>query len=92
MSFDTVVSLALFAGAMFLMMRFGCGSHFMGHARGHGASGSDNEAGNSGRRFTNVALPAQTTGAPAATASTSKTGADSSATEASKNTHRHACC
>ena len=29
MSFDTVISLALFAGAMFLMMRFGCGSHVM---------------------------------------------------------------
>jgi len=27
MSFDTLVSLALFVGALFLMMRFGCGAH-----------------------------------------------------------------
>ncbi len=32
MSFDIVVSLALFVGAALLMMRFGCGAH-MGHAR-----------------------------------------------------------
>ena len=91
MSFDTVVSLALFAGAMFLMMRFGCGSHVMGHAHSHGASGSDNEAGASGRPA-NAALSTQVSGTPAAAASASQTGADSGAPEASRNAHRHGCC
>lgn len=40
MSFDTVVSVALFAGALFLMMRFGCGAH-MGHAQRHGGPSAD---------------------------------------------------
>ena len=40
MSLDTLVSLALFAGALFLMMRFGCGAH-MGHAHGHDGTHSD---------------------------------------------------
>jgi len=92
MSFDTIFSLALFAGALFLMMRFGCGAHMMGHAHGHGASGSDNEPSDSGRRFANSAVPTQVTGAPAAAASVSKTGADSGPTETSISTHRHGCC
>jgi hypothetical protein len=37
MSFDIVVSLALFVGAVVLMMRFGCGAH-MGHAHSRGKS------------------------------------------------------
>ena len=32
MSIDTIVSLGLFAAALFLMVRFGCGRHMMGHA------------------------------------------------------------
>ena len=92
MSFDTVVYLALFAGAFFLMMRFGCGSHVMGHAHGHGASRSDNEAGNSGRRSADAAPPTQMTDMPAAAASGPQTGADSGAPEASRNAHRHGCC
>jgi hypothetical protein len=31
---ETLIYFALFAGLFFLMMRFGCGSHVMGH--GHG--------------------------------------------------------
>jgi YHS domain-containing protein len=43
MSLDTIVSLALFAGALVLMMRYGgCGGHAMGHAHGHGGFGSGN--------------------------------------------------
>jgi YHS domain-containing protein len=39
---DTIVNLALFAGAFFLMMRFGCGAPVMSHpGHGHGGSGSD---------------------------------------------------
>jgi YHS domain-containing protein len=41
MSFDTLVTLALFAGAFFLMTRFGCGGHALGHAHGHGGSVPD---------------------------------------------------
>ncbi len=91
MSFDTIVSLALFAGAFFLMMRFGCGSHVMGHARGHGASGSDNEAGVSSRSA-DAAPPTQMASMPAATASASQTGAGSGAPEAGRIVHRHGCC
>ena len=41
MSLDTIVSLALFAGALLLMTRYGgCGGHAVGHAHGHGGSGS----------------------------------------------------
>lgn len=31
MSFDTLVYVALFGAAAFLMFRFGCGQHMMGH-------------------------------------------------------------
>ena len=44
MSFDTLVSLALFGGALFLMMRFSCGAH-MGHAHSRGGSGPNRSAG-----------------------------------------------
>jgi YHS domain-containing protein len=41
MSFDTIVTLALFAGAFLLMMRYGgCGAHAFGHAHSNGGSGS----------------------------------------------------
>ncbi len=39
MSIDTLLNLALFAGALLLMMRFGCGAHVMSHAHQHGDSG-----------------------------------------------------
>jgi YHS domain-containing protein len=43
MSLDTIVTLALFAGAFLLMMRYGgCGGHAMGHVHGHSGSGSVN--------------------------------------------------
>ena len=39
MSLDTIVTLALFAGAFLLMMRYGgCGAHAFGHAPAHGES------------------------------------------------------
>jgi YHS domain-containing protein len=51
MSLDTIVTLALFAGALFLMMRLGhgghalgCGGHAMGHAHSHVGSGSADPA------------------------------------------------
>jgi hypothetical protein len=44
MSFDTVVSLALLVGALFLMMRFGCSAH-MGHGHGHSGSNADRSGG-----------------------------------------------
>ncbi len=33
---DTLLYFALWAGIIFVMMRFGCGAHLMGHGRGHG--------------------------------------------------------
>ena len=39
MSTDTLLNLALFAGAMQLMMRFSCGAHVMSHSHQHGGSG-----------------------------------------------------
>ena len=30
---------AIWAGLFFLMMRYGCGSHIMGHGHHHGATG-----------------------------------------------------
>jgi YHS domain-containing protein len=40
MSIDTIVSLGLFAAALFLMMRFGRGRHMMGHAQSHAHAGA----------------------------------------------------
>ena len=46
MSFDTIVTLALFAGAFLLMMRYGgCGAHAFGHAHAQGGARSDSERG-----------------------------------------------
>ena len=36
---ETLIYFALLAGLFFLMMRFGCGSHVMGHGRGQGHQG-----------------------------------------------------
>ena len=40
MSIDTIVSLGLFAAALFLMVRFGCGRHMMGYAGSHAHAGA----------------------------------------------------
>jgi YHS domain-containing protein len=40
MSFDTVVNIAIFAAGLFLMVRFGCGRHMMGHAQSHAHVGA----------------------------------------------------
>ncbi len=37
---ESLIYFLLFAGAFFLMMRFGCGAHVMGHGHGHGESSS----------------------------------------------------
>ncbi len=33
---EALLYFALWAGIIFLMMRFGCGAHIMGHGHGHG--------------------------------------------------------
>lgn len=45
---ESLVYFLLFAGLIFLMMRFGCGAHVMGHGHGHG--GSSAERAESGHR------------------------------------------
>ncbi len=42
---------ALWAAAIFLMMRFGCGAHVMGHSRGHGRSQESPEKGSTELRW-----------------------------------------
>ena len=81
MSFDTLVSLVLFVGAIFLMMRFGCGAH-MGHAHNHGRATSDqpgrsNSAGLASLNGANSDLPAK--------------GAETERAPEGK-AHRHGCC
>ena len=48
MELQNVLYLLIWAGLFFVMMRFGCGAHIMGHAHHHGATRSDDhsEAGN----------------------------------------------
>ncbi|MFZ2100016.1 MAG: YHS domain-containing protein [Oricola sp.] len=39
---EALIYFALWAGLIFLMMRFGCGAHIMGHGHGqHGTRGKD---------------------------------------------------
>ena len=76
MSLDTLVSLALFAGALFLMMRFGCGAH-MGHAHSQGRSNSHTVGGLRPGSQNSVSS------APSAK------GGDSAP---EKNVHHHGCC
>ena len=47
MSIDTIVSLGLFAAALFLMVRFGCGRHMMGQAQSHAHAGAHGGGGSS---------------------------------------------
>ncbi len=37
---ESLIYFLLFAGLIFLMMRFGCGAHVMGHGHGHSSSES----------------------------------------------------
>lgn len=49
---DTLLWFALWAGLFFLMMRFGCGAHVMGHGHGqHGAQDSDASGAHDGMRW-----------------------------------------
>jgi hypothetical protein len=90
MSFDTVVSLALFFGALFLMMRFGCGAH-MGHAHRHGGSNAGQAGGgavgsNSGKAVgAGVASLNGATGALPAASARPEGPSEHTA-------HRHRCC
>ena len=43
---EALLYFALWAGVFFLMMRFGCGSHIMGH--GHGKEQAQNKPGEAG--------------------------------------------
>jgi len=45
MSFDTLVNVAIFAAALFLMFRFGCGRHMIGQAHSHAHAGAHGGAG-----------------------------------------------
>ncbi|HEX6113883.1 MAG TPA: YHS domain-containing protein [Geminicoccaceae bacterium] len=42
---ETLIYFALWAGFFFLMMRFGCGAHVMGHGRGRQVAPADNADG-----------------------------------------------
>ena len=88
MSFDTLVSAALFVGALFLMMRFGCGAH-MGHAHGHGGTRSDQAGGPVGSNTgAGGAGPASLDGASSALPGKSAQPQNASEGKA----HRHGCC
>lgn len=41
MQLDNILYFLLWAGLFFVMMRFGCGAHIMGHGHHHGETGSD---------------------------------------------------
>lgn len=90
MSFDIAVSLALFVGAVFLMMRFGCGAHHMGHAHSHrgSAAGQADGAGGSvsgkSDRFSLASLGSAKSAQPAV----GEAPANASRAEA----RRHGCC
>ncbi len=64
---ESLIYFLLFAGAFFLMMRFGCGAHVMGHGHGHGesSSGRAESAASCREKFeanpTAFAKPAETT-------------------------------
>ena len=42
---QALIYFAVFAGLFFLMMRFGCGAHVVGHGHGRRGAGDENEAG-----------------------------------------------
>ena len=41
---QNVLYFAIWAGFIFLMMRYGCGAHVMGHGHHHGGTSSDDHA------------------------------------------------
>ena len=45
---QNILYFAVWAGFIFLMMRYGCGAHIMGHGHHHGATGSDDQGGKVG--------------------------------------------
>jgi YHS domain-containing protein len=49
--FGSVLYYLLLAAMFFLMMRFGCGAHMMGHGHRHGAKNSDDQVGDSDGRW-----------------------------------------
>jgi hypothetical protein len=88
MSFDTLVSLALFLGALFLMMRFGCGAH-MSHALSHHRSTGDRAGGGAVGSSSVKAVDAGVASLNGATGALSVDGAE----EAPQHkAHRHGCC
>ena len=95
MSFDTLFSLALFAGALFLMMRFGCGAH-MGHTHSRGGARSNQTRGAApdSRNGENGASPGSVSSgnvsAAKSNASLLETTGDPS--PGSQKVHRHGCC
>ena len=48
---QNILYFAIWAGFIFLMMRYGCGAHIMGHGHHHGATGSGDHGGDSSMRF-----------------------------------------
>ena len=49
---QNILYFAIWAGFIFLMMRYGCGAHVMGHGHHHGATGSDDRGGTAGAKST----------------------------------------
>ena len=89
MSLDTLLNLALFAGALFLMMRFGCGAH-MGHARGHGGTRSDQAGGPVGSNTGGAGGAGLASLDGAGSAPPLKSAQAQNASEG--KAHRHGCC
>ena len=48
MQFQSVLYFLVWAGLFFVMMRFGCGAHVMGHGHHHGGSHPDDDHGSGG--------------------------------------------
>jgi hypothetical protein len=89
MSFDSIVSLALFFGALFLMMRFGCGAH-LGHAHRHGAPAA-HQTGGTSRSNPGKAVGAGVASPNSVTSALSLNGGQPGKALEDKP-HRHGCC
>jgi hypothetical protein len=48
---ENVLYFVIWAGIIFLMMRYGWGAHIMGHGQHHGATGSDDHGSDSNMRW-----------------------------------------
>jgi hypothetical protein len=90
MSFDTLVSLALFLGALFLMMRFGCGSH-MGHPHHRGGPTADRTSGAAVGSKPGEAVGAGVASLNGATGALSANAGQPGSAPQGKE-HRHGCC